>query len=447
MQAYRKPTFYSSYNFKKIPQVEARLSKDEIFAIEVISKILPFKTNNYIVDQLINWENVPNDPMYILNFPQREMLSEAHFKRMADAILANQSDKELDFLANQIRMQLNPHPGGQMELNVPSLNGKRIEGLQHKYAETVLSFATYAQTCHAHCTFCFRWPQFVQMDGYKFAIDEARLMLEYLKVHTEVTDVLFTGGDSLFMTADQLSIYIDAILDANLEHIRNIRFGTKTLSYWPYRFISQFDAENTLEIFQKIIRHGKHVAFMAHFNHAIELSTPIVKDALIKIRNTGAEIRSQSPVMKHINDTSDIWADLWKEQVRLGIIPYYMFVARDTGAHDYFSLPLNRTFQIFNEAYKKVSGITRSVRGPVMSAGPGKVHITGISEIMGEKVFNLTFVQGRNPDWVNKPFYAKFDEEADWLDGLKPAFGEKEFFYEKEYKKIMNEADKLLIHS
>jgi hypothetical protein len=124
-----------------------------------------------------------------------------------------------------------------------------------------------------------------------------------------------------------------------------------------------------------------------------------------------------------------------------------MFVARDTGAHDYFSLPLNRTFQIFNEAYKKVSGITRSVRGPVMSAGPGKVHITGISEIMGEKVFNLTFVQGRNPDWVNKPFYAKFDEEADWLDGLKPAFGEKEFFYEKEYKKIMNEADKLLIHS
>jgi hypothetical protein len=52
--------------------------------------------------------------------------------------------------------------------------------------------------------------------------------------------------------------------------------------------------------------------------------------------------------------------------------------------------------------------------------------------IGGEKVFALQFLQARNPDWVRKPFYAKFDPEATWLDDLVPAFGEKKFFFEED---------------
>jgi hypothetical protein len=77
-----------------------------------------------------------------------------------------------------------------------------------------------------------------------------------------------------------------------------------------------------------------------------------------------------------------------------------------------------------------VSGLSRTVRGPSMSAFPGKVVIDGIVTIAGEKVFALQFLQARNPDWVRKPFYAKFDPEATWLDDLKPAFGEQKFFFE-----------------
>ena len=69
-----------------------------------------------------------------------------------------------------------------------------------------------------------------------------------------------------------------------------------------------------------------------------------------------------------------------------------------------------------------------------MSAGPGKVEVTGVAEVGGEKVFVLRFLQARNPDWVNRPFFACFDPEATWLDDLKPAFGEREFFFEKEYR-------------
>jgi hypothetical protein len=69
-----------------------------------------------------------------------------------------------------------------------------------------------------------------------------------------------------------------------------------------------------------------------------------------------------------------------------------------------------------------------------MSCTPGKVQILGVSEINQEKVFVLRFIQGRNPDWVARPFFAKYDENAIWMDTLKPAFEENFFFAEEEVK-------------
>jgi hypothetical protein len=64
-----------------------------------------------------------------------------------------------------------------------------------------------------------------------------------------------------------------------------------------------------------------------------------------------------------------------------------------------------------------------------MSATPGKVLIEGITDIGGERVFVLKFIQGRKPEWVNRIFFARYDESAGWLDDLQPAFGEKQFFF------------------
>jgi hypothetical protein len=96
-------------------------------------------------------------------------------------------------------------------------------------------------------------------------------------------------------------------------------------------------------------------------------------------------------------------------------------------------VPLARAWEIYREAIQQVSGLGRTARGPSMSAGPGKVEIQGVTEINGEKVFALRFIQGRNPEWVQRPFFAKYDPEATWLNHLKPAFGEERFFFEEEY--------------
>jgi L-lysine 2,3-aminomutase len=86
----------------------------------------------------------------------------------------------------------------------------------------------------------------------------------------------------------------------------------------------------------------------------------------------------------------------------MGMIPYYMFVERDTGPQDYFAVPLARGYDIFRQAYQGVSGLARTVRGPSMSATPGKVCVDGVTEVAGIKVFVLHMIQARDPAWSGR---------------------------------------------
>lgn len=429
---------YKAYDLSKlrdIPHVKEHLTEEQIFEIEVVGSVFPFKTNNYVVEQLIDWDDVPNDPMFVLNFPQRDMLQPEDYDHMAEAVRSGDKDL-IHKTANEVRLKLNPHPAGQMEHNVPDLYGKSLRGMQHKYSETVLFFPSQGQTCHAYCSFCFRWPQFVGMDDLKFAMKEIDELVEYVRENPRITDVLFTGGDPMVMSPKLLKTYIEPLLEADLPNLKTIRIGTKSLSYWPYKYVTDKGADDVLDLLQRANDAGKHIAIMAHVNHPVELSTPIVREAISRIRATGAQIRTQTPLLRNINDDADTWAEKWTREVNLGLVPYYMFVVRDTGAQEYFGVPLVRSWEIFQSAYQRVSGLGRTVRGPSMSAEPGKVEVMGISEVAGEKVMALRFLQGRNPDWVCRPFYAKYDEEAIWLDELEPAFGEKRFFFERDLARI-----------
>lgn len=420
---------YTINNFRELSQMK-NISEEKKMEMEIVGHVLPFKSNNYVVEKLIDWDNIPNDPIFILTFPQRDMLKPHHFEEMAKVLRDSSSKEEIRATANRIRLELNPHPAGQIEYNTPTLEGQKLFGIQHKYQETILFFPSQGQTCHAYCSFCFRWPQFVGMEGLKFALKETKLLVSYIRKHPEISDILITGGDPMTMKANILASCINALLDANIPHLKNIRIGTKALAFWPYRFLTDPDANNLLDLFKKVIHADKHLAIMAHFSHPLELKTTAVKEAIGKIRETGAQIRSQSPLLAHINDKPEIWARMWREQINLGCIPYYMFIARDTGAQHYFSVPLVKAWEIYREAYQQVTGLARTVRGPSMSADPGKIQILGVNKIMGGKVIVMRFLQGRNPDWVLRPFFAKYNDQATWFDDLAPAMGEKKFFFE-----------------
>jgi len=266
------------------------------------------------------------------------------------------------------------------------------------------------------------------------------LLIKYLLKHKKVTDLLFTGGDPLTMNASRIAEYVDALLDDNLQHIQTIRFGTKAFAFWPYRFLSDPDSGELLRTFEKIVKKGKNLAIMANFNHPVELTTNAAQESIRRVRATGAQIRTQSPLLNHINNKPELWAEMWRKQVNLNCIPYYMFVARDTGSSKFFDVPLVNCWNTFRKAYQQVSGVCRTVRGPSMSATPGKVQVLGVTEIKGEKVFVLRFLQGRNPDWAARPFFAKFDPKATWLSSLQPAFGDEKFFFEEELETFYNDS-------
>jgi KamA family protein len=420
---------FDARNFMEIPQLKL-LPSHILKEMEVVASVLPFRVNQFVIEELINWNNVPNDPIFQMVFPQKGMLKASHFQYLSNLINNTSTSKEEFARAiHNIQMELNPNPSKQIS-NIPMLDGRPLEGVQHKYKETVLLFPPQGQTCHSHCTFCFRWSQFVGNEEFKFATRDMNNLFTYLKNQKEVTDVLITGGDPMVMNTKYLISYLEPLLHADFDHIKNIRIGTKAITYWPYRFTHGKEADNLLNFFEKLIYKNKHVAIMANCCHVNELAPDISQLAIKRILKTGAVIRGHSPVLRHVNDDAAAWSALWNKQVCLGIIPYYMFVERDTGAHNYFELPLIKCLEIYNEAVKNISGLCKTVRGPIMSAAPGKVEILGVQEINKEKVFLLRFIQARNTEWLNKPFFAKYDASATWFDQLKPSFNDKLFFFQ-----------------
>jgi KamA family protein len=415
---------FRAYTAKHLDALTERAGLDtaDRLAVRAVATVLPFRTNDYVIERLIDWDAAPDDPIYRLVFPQPDMLPEADVATLAGLLSEGASTDQVRAAAHIVRMRLNPHPAGQLALNIPDLADEPVPGIQHKYPETVLLFPKQGQTCHAYCTYCFRWAQFVDEPDMKMATDDMSRVTAYLRNHPEVTSVLITGGDPMIMGANVLRRYIEPLLDPRLGHIESIRIGSKSLAYWPQRFVTDPDADDTLRLFEEVAESGRVLAFMAHFSHPRELEPPLVAEAIRRIRSSGAVIRTQAPLIRSINDDPVCWATMWRTQVRMGMVPYYMFVERDTGPQGYFAVPLARGYQIYRDAYQSVSGLCRTVRGPSMSATPGKLCVDGIAEVAGEKVFALHMIQARDPSLVGKPFFARFDPDAIWLSDLQPAF-------------------------
>merc|ERR1719217_810529 len=405
---------------EKFPRLQ-----DKLTDIRMAALIFPFKASPYLVEELIDWEmegDIADDPFYRLVFPTLDMLAPHHREKLEAT--GTDDPFKLKEVVEQIREDLNPHPAGQKELNAPKK--QELTGVQHKYSETVLFFASAAQTCHAYCTYCFRWAQFIGDADLRFAQKDAGSLFDYLGEHPEVSDILFTGGDPMFMKTRLLKQYLEPFKDPNhLPHIKNLRIGTRALTFWPQRFTTDDDADELHVLLREVKEQGgRHLAIMSHLGHVRELQTDKVREAIKRLKTEGGVvIRSQSPVMRGINDDAEVWAAKWREEVRLGIVPYYMFMARDTGAQAFFDVPLVRAHKLYADAIRSTSGLCRTARGPSMSCTPGKVEVLGTQNIMGTEAFVLRFLQCRDEAWIGKVFFAKYDPKAVWFDDLEPLDG------------------------
>jgi len=417
---------FRAYGLRDLADIGARFGIDSALVDEMstVARVLPFRVNEYVLTHLIDWDNIPEDPMFQLLFPQPGMLADEArskvLKRVASspkALVTTGTGGAHAQVITDIRLSLRPHPSGQREFNIPSTkNGQPIEGLQHKYERTILYFPANGQTCHSYCTFCFRWAQFTNEHSLRFAARGPGPTVDYLRDHPQVTDVLVTGGDPMVMSERRLREHLLPFLQ--VDTIETIRIGTKSLAFWPYRVLTDPDADATLALLGEIVDSGRAVAWMAQFTHPRELENDLVQAAIHRLHSVGVEIYAQAPLIRGVNDDPLIWERMWRQETSLGITPYYMFVARETGPHDYFKVPLVRASEIYEAAYRNLPGIARTVRGPVMSATAGKIVIDGLADLAGDQWFHLRFLQARDQTLVGRPFLAKTSEDASWITDL-----------------------------
>ena len=120
---YSREYFGECSNFRKIPQLQG-LSEELKQEIEIVGHILPFKVNNFVLDHLINWDDVPNDPIFIMTFPQKQMLLPQHYEEIARLVRQGEDAPTVKEAVDRIHLSFNPNPAGQMEHNIPYVNGE-----------------------------------------------------------------------------------------------------------------------------------------------------------------------------------------------------------------------------------------------------------------------------------------------------------------------------------
>ena len=91
-----EPREFKVYTERQLDKIEQLrdLSEEQRFSMHVVANVLPFRVNNYVIEELIDWSNVPDDPMFQLSFPQPGMLKREDFNRMA-ALMRSGADKSL----------------------------------------------------------------------------------------------------------------------------------------------------------------------------------------------------------------------------------------------------------------------------------------------------------------------------------------------------------------
>ncbi len=281
----------------------------------------------------------------------------------------------------------------------------KLPGLQHKYEQTVLILAT--NRCAAYCRHCFR-KRLVGLPSQEIVkrLDRA---VEYIKQHREINNVLITGGDPFMLSTNILNTFLDKLMP--LEHIRFIRFGTRTPVTFPSR-ITEDPA--LLRMLKTHSKKDKRIYIVTQFNHPHEITLKST-DAVNMLLESGTIINNQTVLLKGVNDNAATLADLQNNLVGIGVNPYYVFHCRPVKrVKALFQMPLYTGYIIVEEARKRLNGHSKRFKY-IMSHKTGKIEIVGIKN----DCFIFKYHQARDPRNLGKIFFRKVDKRVGWLDDLR----------------------------
>lgn len=336
--------------------------------VEVAEKFV-FRTNEYYLS-LVDWED-PEDPIRRLIIPDESELED--WGRL-------DASYEADYTV--------------------------VAGLEHKYPSVALLLVN--DVCGAYCRFCFRKRLF--MDDNDEVVKDVSAGVEYIKRHPEISNVLLTGGDPLIMSTGRLERVISRLRE--IDHVKIIRIGTKMPAFNPHRITNDPSLPDMISKYSKA---DKRIYIMAHFNHPVEL-TEVAVEGIHRLLRAGAIVVNQTPLIAGVNDDPDILSELFNKLSYIGVPPYYVFQCRPTLGNRIFSVPVERSYEIFEQARAKCSGLAKRAR-LVMSHSTGKVEIVGMTDT---QIF-FKYARAHEPEDSSKFLVFDRNPEAYWFDDYEEA--------------------------
>ena len=255
--------------------------------------------------------------------------------------------------------------GGQADTSGEADNTV-VQGMQHKYAQTALILST--NQCAMYCRHCFR-KRMVGASSDEVA-RQLPVMADYVRRHTEINNVLISGGDAFMNSNETIEKYLQYF--TGIPTLDFIRFGTRIPVVLPQRILQDSELLQILETYGK----RRQIIIVTQFNHPREL-TPEAVRAVGMLRAAGCIVRNQTVLLKGVNDDAEVLARLMNGLVACGIIPYYIFQCRPVaGVQNQFQVPFLRGIEIVEDAKKQMNGQAKSVRY-AMSHPTGKIEILG----------------------------------------------------------------------
>jgi lysine 2,3-aminomutase len=185
-----------------------------------------------------------------------------------------------------------------------------VPGLVHRYPDRVLFLVT--DRCASYCRYCTR-SRVVSGAGEQELHTEFEQAYKYLESHTEIRDVLLSGGDALLLSDDKLRGILRRL--RSIEHIEFIRIGSRVPIFLPQRITPEFC---------RMLQEFHPLWMSVHVNHPKEITTE-VKAAFERLVNHGVPLGNQSVLLKGINDDLEVMKALVHKLVMSRVRPYYLY--------------------------------------------------------------------------------------------------------------------------
>ncbi|NVO03152.1 MAG: radical SAM protein [Bacteroidetes bacterium] len=219
------------------------------------------------------------------------------------------------------------------------------KGLVHKFGNRAMMLLSY--TCAANCRFCERQDRVgVGLDKFgHLSKKEIQKAVEYISMHEEINEVIFSGGDPL---SNPSGLLFACTLLSKVSHVKIFRLHTK--------FPIQAPSKVKFELLKKIVKLVPVFYMSIHVNHPDELNEFTIP-VLSKIRKLGFIMLSQTVFLKGINDNVDILKQLFKQLSEIGVRPYYIYHCTSIPTTQRFVMDIQREVDIMSSLREQLSGI------------------------------------------------------------------------------------------